>query len=95
MFYEPNLEDKYHKTLVEEGHKIEVDVWENRLTKKKYLMVYVHPIGTYIGDDLWEGFKMKYSDFDDYDSFKKKLFMKYKKSIADNKRKGKLVKDIS
>jgi hypothetical protein len=45
-------------------------------------MAYVNPINTYIGDDLWIGFKFKYEEALDKEKFIKKLFTRYKAWIA-------------
>jgi hypothetical protein len=91
MFTEPLVNDSYNQIWKEGQYNIEIDVWINKVTKKKHLMVYIHPLGTFIGDDLWTGFKFRYSEIEDKEIFLKKLMSKYQKSIATSKRKGTLV----
>lgn len=82
MITEPLVNDVNNKTIKTNFLTIEIDVWINKLTKRKHIMAYCYPPETYVGDDLWMGFKFSYDDLKDEKEFIDRLLSKYRYWIA-------------
>jgi hypothetical protein len=76
----PESKQFYHKDFL-----ITMDAWENRLTKRRHILVYVLPKGETISSDNMRGYKYSYEYWNKVGELTEKVLKRYEVELSTRK----------